>query len=143
MLYIGIIGGLLSIDLVFDGAFIYWIIVVIFFCGLGEISLALSRKETREAIAVKCSKAKSTVIQKGNLCMQHLKHYAKTALNYLREQTAKTDHLYFKIILTAIAIFSLIIAVKLNHVSQGLKDLRGIEYSLDNIGWSIDNIFNS
>lgn len=112
MLAIGIIGGLSTIEMIFNGNFAIWIILVVCFCGIGIISLSASNgvnNNKSEAISTERDSSNSS-----KAADNHILHYGKSFYCSIREQMVKIDYLYFKVILTIIAVLLLIIAIELN-----------------------------
>lgn len=112
MLAIGIIGGLSTIEMIFNGNLAIWIILVVCFCGIGIISLSASNGVNNiksEAINTKRDSSNSP-----KSVNNHILHYGKRLYYSIKEQIVRIDHLYFKVILTIIAVLLLIIAIELN-----------------------------
>lgn len=112
MLAIGIIGGLSTIEMIFNGNLAIWIILVVCFCGIGIISLSASNGVNNiksEAINTKRDSSNSP-----KSVNNHILHYGKRLYYSIKEQVVRIDHLYFKVILTIIAVLLLIIAIELN-----------------------------
>lgn len=112
MLAIGIIGGLSTIEMIFNGNLAIWIILVVCFCGIGIISLSASNGVNNiksEAINTKRDSSNSP-----KSVINHILHYGKRLYYSIKEQIVRIDHLYFKVILTIIAVLLLIIAIELN-----------------------------
>lgn len=112
MLAIGIIGGLSTIGMIFNGNLVIWIVLVVCFCGIGIISLSASNEVNNVGSEV--------IYAKRNSCKSYKKTYnhilqcSKRAYYSIREQMVRVDYLYFKAILTIIAVLLLIIAIELN-----------------------------
>lgn len=112
MLAIGIIGGLSTIEMIFNGNLAIWIILVVCFCGIGIISLSASNGVNNiKSEAINTKRDSSNSPKSGN---NHILHYGKRLYYSIKEQIVRIDHLYFKVILTIIAVLLLIIAIELN-----------------------------
>lgn len=112
MLAIGIIGGLSTIEMIFNGNLAIWIILVVCFCGIGIISLSASNGVNNiesEALNTERDSSNSPKIEDN-----HILHYGKRLYYSIKEQVIRIDYLYFKVILTIIAVLLLIIAIELN-----------------------------
>lgn len=112
MLAIGIIGGLSTIEMIFNGNLAIWIILVVCFCGIGIISLSASNGVNNiksEAINTKRDSSNSSKARDN-----HIQYYCKRFYYSIMGQMVKIDYLYFKVILTIIAVLLLIIAIELN-----------------------------
>ncbi len=112
MLAIGIIGGLSTIEMIFNGNLAIWIILVVCYCSIGIISLSASNGVNNiksEAINTKRDSSNSP-----KSVNNHILHYGKRLYYSIKEQIVRIDHLYFKVILTIIAVLLLIIAIELN-----------------------------
>lgn len=112
ILAIGIIGGLSTIEMIFNGNLAIWIILVVCFCGIGIISLSASNGVNNiESEALNTERDSSN---SPKIVDNHILHYGKRLYYSIKEQIVKIDHLYFKVILTIIAVLLLIIAIELN-----------------------------
>ena len=112
MLAIGMIGGLSTIEMIFNGNLAIWIILVVCFCGIGIISLSASNGVNNiksEAINTKRDSSNSP-----KSVNNHILYYSKRLYYSIKEQIVRIDYLYFKVILTIIAVLLLIIAIELN-----------------------------
>ena len=112
MLAIGIIGGLSTIEMIFNGNLAIWIILVVCFCGIGIISLSASNGVNNigsEALNTERDSSNSPKIVDN-----HILHYGKRLYYSIKEQVVRIDYLYFKVLLTIIAVLLLIIAIELN-----------------------------
>lgn len=112
MLAIGIIGGLSTIEMIFNGNLAIWIVLVICFCGIGIMSLSASNgmnNKESEAISTERDSSNSSKAMDN-----HILHYGKRFYYSMKEQIVRIDYLYFKVILTIIAMLLLIIAIELN-----------------------------
>ena len=112
MLAIGIIGGLSTIEMIFNGNLAIWIILVVCFCGIGIISLSASNGVNNiesEALNTERDSSNSPKIVDNNIL-----HYGKRLYYSIKEQVVRIDYLYFKVLLTIIAVLLLIIAIELN-----------------------------
>lgn len=115
MLAIGIIGGLSTIDMVFNGNLLIWIILVVCFCSIGSISLSASKGMRNVESEEKNPKStEKAICHTPRKTYDFILHYGKRAYSLIKEQVVKVDHLYFKVVLTIIAVLLLIIAVELN-----------------------------
>lgn len=115
MLAIGIIGGLSNIDMTFNGNLAIWIILVICFCGIGSISLSASKgMKNVESEGINSKSTENAIRHTPKKTYNHILHYVKRVYSSIKEQVVKIDHLYFKVILTIIAVLLLIIAVEIN-----------------------------
>ena len=112
MLAIGIIGGLSTIDMVFNGNLTIWILLVVCFCGIGIISLSASNGVNNIELEALNTERDSSNSPK--TVDNHILHYGKRLYYSIKEQVVRIDYLYFKVILTIIAVFLLIIAIELN-----------------------------
>lgn len=112
MLAIGIIGGLSTIEMIFNGNLAIWIILVVCFCGIGIISLSVSNGVNNiESEALNTERDSSN---SPKIVDNHILHYGKRLYYSIKEQVARIDYLYFKVLLTIIAVLLLIIAIELN-----------------------------
>lgn len=112
MLAIGIIGGLSTIEMIFNGNLAIWIILVVCFCGIGIISLSASNGVNNiESEALNTERYSSNSPKTVD---NHILHYGKRLYYSIKEQVVRIDYLYFKVILTIIAVLLLIIAIELN-----------------------------
>lgn len=112
MLAIGIIGGLSTIEMIFNGNLAIWIILVVCFCGIGIISLSASNGVNNiKSEAINTKRDSSNSAKSVN---NHILHYGKRLYYSIKEQIVRIDHLYFKVILTIITVLLLIIAIELN-----------------------------
>lgn len=112
MLAIGIIGGLSTIEMIFNGNLAIWIILVVCFCGIGIISLSASNGVNNiESEALNTERDSSNSPKTVD---NHILHYGKRLYYSIKEQVVRIDYLYFKVILTIIAVLLLIIAIELN-----------------------------
>ena len=112
MLAIGIIGGLSTIEMIFNGNLAIWIILVVCFCGIGIISLSASNGENNiESEALNTERDSSN---SPKIVDNHILHYGKRLYYSIKEQVVRIDYLYFKVLLTIIAVLLLIIAIELN-----------------------------
>lgn len=116
MLAIGIIGGLSTIDMIFNGNLAIWIILVICFCGIGSISLSASKgvSNVEAEVEINPKSTEEVIRSTSKKAYNHILHYGKRGYDSIKEQIVKIDYLYFKVILTIIAVLLLIIAVELN-----------------------------
>lgn len=112
MLAIGIIGGLSTIDMVFNGNLTIWILLVVCFCGIGIISLSASNGVNNIELEALNTERDSSNSPK--TVDNHILHYGKRLHYSIKEQVVRIDYLYFKVILTIIAVLLLIIAIELN-----------------------------
>lgn len=112
MLAIGIIGGLSTIDMVFNGNLSIWIILVVCFCGIGIISLSASNGVNNIELEALNTERDSSNSPK--TVDNHILHYGKKLYYSIKEQVVRIDYLYFKVILTIIAVLLLIIVIELN-----------------------------
>lgn len=112
MLAIGIIGGLSTIDMVFNGNLTIWILLVVCFCGIGIISLSTSNGVNNIELEALNTERDSSNSPK--TVDNHILHYGKRLYYSIKEQVVRIDYLYFKVILTIIAVLLLIIAIELN-----------------------------
>lgn len=112
MLAIGIIGGLSTIEMIFNGNLAIWIILVVCFCGIGIISLSASNGVNNiESEALNTERDSSN---SPKIVDNHILHYSKRLYYSIKEQVVRIDYLYFKVLLTIIAVLLLIIAIELN-----------------------------
>ena len=112
MLAIGIIGGLSTIEMIFNGNLAIWIILVVCFCGIGIISLsAWNGVNNIESEALNTERYSSN---SPKIVDNHILHYGKRLYYSIKEQVVRIDYLYFKVLLTIIAVLLLIIAIELN-----------------------------
>ena len=112
MLAIGIIGGLSTIEMIFNGNLAIWIILVVCFCGIGIISLSASNGVNNiESEALNTERDSSN---SPKIVDNHILHYGKRLYYSIKEQVVRIDYLYFKVLLTIIAVLLLIIAIELN-----------------------------
>ena len=112
MLAIGIIGGLSTIEMIFNGNLARWIILVVCFCGIGIISLSASNGVNNiESEALNTERDSSN---SPKIVDNHILHYGKRLYYSIKEQVVRIDYLYFKVLLTIIAVLLLIIAIELN-----------------------------
>lgn len=112
MLAIGIIGGLSTIDMVFNGNLAIWILLVVCFCGIGIISLSASNGVNNiESEALKTERDSSNSPKTVD---NRILHYGKRLYYSIKEQIVRIDYLYFKVILTIIAVLLMILAIELN-----------------------------
>ena len=112
MLAIGIIGGLSTIEMIFNGNLAIWIILVVCFCGIGIISLSASNGVNNiESEALNTERDSSN---SPKIVHNHILHYGKRLYYSIKEQVVRIDYLYFKVLLTIIAVLLLIIAIELN-----------------------------
>ena len=112
MLAIGIIGGLSTIEMIFNGNLAIWIILVVCFCGIGIISLSASNGVNNiESQALNTERDSSN---SPKIVDNHILHYGKRLYYSIKEQVVRIDYLYFKVLLTIIAVLLLIIAIELN-----------------------------
>lgn len=126
MLTIGIIGGLSTIDMIFNGNLAIWILLVICLCGIGGICLSASKgiKYTADfdLESVKAQSSDMIIIsQKSEV--QHLRKQTKIKICdfylFILDRLKNTNLLYIKFILTVIAIALIVIAVELStHLSN-------------------------
>ena len=112
MLAIGIIGGLSTIEMIFNGNLAIWIILVVCFCGIGIISLSASNGVNNiESEALNTERDSSN---SPKIVDNHILHYGKRLYYSIKEQVVRIDYLYFKVLLTIIAVLLLIIEIELN-----------------------------
>ena len=112
MLAIGIIGGLSTIEMIFNGNLAIWIILVVCFCGIGIISLSASNGVNNiESEALNTERDSSN---SPKIVDNHILHYGKRLYYSIKEQVVRIDYLYFKVLLTIVAVLLLIIAIELN-----------------------------
>ena len=112
ILAIGIIGGLSTIEMIFNGNLAIWIILVVCFCGIGIISLSASNGVNNiESEALNTERDSSN---SPKIVDNHILHYGKRLYYSIKEQVVRIDYLYFKVLLTIIAVLLLIIAIELN-----------------------------
>ena len=112
MLAIGIIGGLSTIEMIFNGNLAIWIILVVCFCGIGIISLSASNGVNNiESEALNTERDSSN---SPKIVDNHILHYGKRLYYSIKEQVVRIDYLYFKVLLTIIAVLLLIIAIERN-----------------------------
>ena len=112
MLAIGIIGGLSTIEMIFNGNLAIWIILVVCFCGIGIISLSASNGVNNiESEALNTERDSSN---SPKIVDNHILHYGKRLYYSIKEQVVRIDYLYFKVLLTIIAVLLWIIAIELN-----------------------------
>lgn len=119
MLIIGIIGGLSTIDWLFNGNFAFWGFWVICFIGIGIILLFLAQRDNqvkshKEILKVQYSNKPASQKLKSSDSYLHLKYHTIVVINSIKEHASKIDHLYIKIILTTIVVLLLIITIELN-----------------------------
>ncbi|MDE7153655.1 MAG: hypothetical protein K2O00_04315 [Muribaculaceae bacterium] len=112
MLTIGIIGGLSTIGMIFNGNLVIWILLVVCLCGIGIISLSASNEVNKVGSEVIYAKRDCRKSYKETY--NHILQWSKIAYYSIREQMIRIDYLYFKVILTIIAVLLLIIAIELN-----------------------------
>ena len=99
MLAIGIIGGLSTIEMIFNGNLAIWIILVVCFCGIGIISLSASNGVNNiESEALNTERDSSN---SPKIVDNHILHYGKRLYYSIKEQVV-------------IAVLLLIIAIELN-----------------------------
>lgn len=117
ILAIGIIGGLSTIGMIFNGNIAIWIILVISFCGIGIISLSVSnvvKVNNAESEEINTDNTERNISKSTNSTDKRISYYTTRLYYLIKEQMVRIDQLYFKVILTIIAILLLIIAVELN-----------------------------
>ncbi len=123
LLAIGLIGGLSTIDMIFNGNLTIWIILVICFCGIGVICLSASKGIKYTANFDLESQSSDMIIFAEKKEVQHLRKQAKIKICesflFILDRLKNTNLLYIKFILTVIAIALIVIAVELcNHLSE-------------------------
>lgn len=121
MLAIGIIGGLSTIEMIFNGNLAIWIILVVCFCGIGIISLSASNGvNNKDSVEVDAESYRIHDSQKVKTNKTQVYNARNVMLffNSIREYAATMQHLYIKMILTIIAILLGIIALELNKMAE-------------------------
>lgn len=112
MLAIGIIGGLSTIEMIFNGNLAIWIILVVCFCSIGMISLSASNEVNNVGSKEIYAERDSSKSHKST--DNHILHCGKRIYYSIKKQIVRIDYLYIKVILTIIAVLLLIIAIELN-----------------------------
>lgn len=128
-LFIGIAGGLASIGIALNGEFFIWLICVVFFCGIGWISVLSSKNikqkmpdmpELSQEIQQAMTEKKSTIENKKSQFVVYV-HKLRNFLYSIWIRTTAIDNIYLKFILTIIAITLIILVALINDRLSAIR----------------------
>lgn len=127
VLFIGIIGGISTIEWAINGNFAFWLVMVICFCGIGSISITASKNmndKPEKEVSIENEIERHT--KKHNtfkIMFYKIKDASSLIYHSMIGWIISIENFYIKFILTIIAITLVVIVIEFNEMNGNFSEI--------------------